>query len=113
MNTERLKFINPGDAICESKGKRSAWRAEIHVVGFEVWLSRIQVYGATKEDAEALRERLLFALSINQDKPDLFQYKSKHGEMWHNCDGGEAAKAQGEGYEIRALFLRARPPKED
>ena len=104
MNTEKLRFTN-GDPPEIAEGDY-CYLAQIHVIGNEVWLGRIAVYGLTAEDAEAMRERLLWALKAPEE-PDLWQYKSKKGDLWHNCgDVTDAVKAKAEGYETRALTVR-------
>lgn len=105
MNTEKLRFTL-GDPPALQEPGDEYFCAQIHVIGNEVWLGRIAVYGLTVEDAEAMRARLLWSLQA-PEAPDLWQYKSKHGELWHNCgDVGDAVKAKAEGYEIRALCIR-------
>lgn len=104
MNTEKLRFTN-GDAP-ERAEDDQFYCAQIHVIGNEVWLGRIACYGETAEAAEALRERLLWSLKA-PETADLWQYKSKKGEHWHNCgDVADAVKAKAEGYETRALTVR-------
>jgi hypothetical protein len=110
MNQETLKFINSGSTIHMGDD----YEAEIHVVGEEVWLGRIVVYGSTSQDAEGLRDRLLWALN-QPTVPAQWQrkqYRNSNPEVdpvfeWINLDnGGEAARLKGEGYEIRALYAK-------
>lgn len=104
MNTEKLRFTT-GDPPEVVEGD-TCYLAQIHVIGSEVWLGRIAVYGETAEAAEAMRKRLLWALKY-PETADLWQYKSKKGEVWHNCEHvGEAVKAKAEGHETRALTVR-------
>lgn len=104
MNTEKLRFTT-GDPP-EIQAGDNFWLAQIHVIGDEVWLGRIAVYGLDAEGAEALRERVLWALKY-PETADVWQYKSKKGDVWHNCESVvEAVKAKAEGYETRALTVR-------
>lgn len=121
MNQEKLKFI-PGDTtqVLEGDGAAAgAFESVIHVVGEEVWLARITVHGYRQDDAEALRDRVLWALE-QPTVPTQWQYlsaldwDSTSGDkpVWVNLDnGGEAARVKGEGYEIRALYQK-QPLKE-
>lgn len=113
MNQEKLKFI-PGDVVMvpPADGDSPSWNAPITVVGQEVWLSRICVYGYNPDNAEALRARLLWALE-QPTAPTQWQYKSvfdwdgNGGHVWVNLDnGGEAARVKGEGHEVRALYQK-------
>lgn len=125
MNEEPLKFI-PGDTeqvLGGIDGEPGTYEACIHVVGSEVWLKRICVYGYEREGAEGLRDRLLWALA-QPTVPAQWQFKRRepdgydadelpaYKEVWVNLDnGGEAARLKGEGYEIRALYAK-QPLKE-
>lgn len=128
MNNEKLKFvagetteappmdvIEAGDDVVSDSLART-FVSEIHVIGEDIWIGRITTCGYTSEDAEALRDRLLWAL--NQPiVPAQWQYLSKLDwesdeadgtkSTWINLDnGGEAARLKGEGYEIRALYTK-------
>ncbi len=88
-------------------------------MGEEVWLNRVIVYGYHQEGAEALRDRILWALeqpTVPAQWQCLSSYTDADGEpvgkYWRNLDnGGEAATLKGKGYEVRSLYLK-QPPKE-
>lgn len=114
MNQEKLKFI-PGDTIqvMPSDGAGSGgFESQIHVVGEEVWLCRINVYGYRQDDAEALRDRILWALE-QPTVPAQWQYQSKEDpRWWENLKhGGEAAQMKGRGFEVRALYIKTPLPE--
>lgn len=106
MNQEKLKFIRTEPAAQAGDD----FVAEIHVVGEEVWLGRVCIFGSTAQDAEGLRERLLWALEQPTTPAQWQRYSPGGSETdgeWINLDnGGEAARLKGQGYEIRALYLK-------
>lgn len=126
MNDEKLRFA-PGDTTksytleVETSDNLGAaeevltpmFVSEIHVIGEDVWIGRVTACGYTAEAAEALRDRLLWALN-QPTVPAQFQYYEPEGQDgtwqaagWLNLDnGGEAARLKGEGYEIRALYQK-------
>lgn len=109
MNQEILKFI-PAETGMTYPVDEAHAVSSIHVVGAEVWLARICVYGYRPDDAEALRDRVLWALRV-PTVPELWQWQDEAGN-WHNlAHGGEAALKKGQGLEIRALYLK--PPLEE
>lgn len=122
MNDETLRFA-PGETVevppmevvdVDDKGVSDClaplFISEIHVIGEEIWIGRVTAAGFTAEAAEALRDRLLWALQ-QPTVPAQWQRYSPGGTetdgQWVNLDnGGEAARLKGEGYEIRALYAK-------
>lgn len=114
MNQEMLKFIKGETAQAlpaEGFEPSGDYEALIHIVGKEVWLGRIAIYGASPDDAEGLRDRVLWAL----DQPTVpAQWQAAHDGCeihptvdWFNIDnGGEAARLKGLGFRIRALYVK-------
>jgi hypothetical protein len=104
-DTDYLAFHSAGDA--HRLGDDDFWRADINVFGEKSWLSRINAFGETKEEAEALRDRLLWALS-NPIHPELWQYQDmENPDVWHNCaDVGEVVRAKANGHNTRGLYLK-------
>lgn len=115
MNEEKLRFVAGGTIMCEPRPDEApSWEAQIDVIGQEVWLARICVYGYSPENAESLRERVMWGLA-QPTVPAQWQYLapldweavSGVEPVWVNLDnGGEAARLKGEGYEIRALYQK-------
>lgn len=125
MNEETLRFV-PGETItsftlevdlnADGSADTAApvFVSEIHVIGEEVWIGRVTACGYTAEAAEALRDRLLWALQ-QPTVPAQWQrkqFRNSDQEIdpvfeWINLDnGGEAARLKGEGVEIRALYVK-------
>jgi hypothetical protein len=119
MNTEKLRFVKGGTVARVTADDPPSFEAQIDVIGEEVWLARICVYGYNPENAEGLRDRVLWGLE-QPTVPAQWQYKSKldwgpEGDpdnVWIDLDnGGEAARLKGEGYEIRALYAKVPLPE--
>lgn len=115
MNNEPLRFIPGPIARIVSTEEADSYEAQIHVVGRDVWLARICVYGLNEDDANGLRERVLWGLQ-QQTVPTVWQWFGPDGWTDINAgssldNGGEAARLKGEGYEIRALYAK-QPLKE-
>lgn len=102
---EFIRFDSAGDATRSDDAE--FWRADIHCYGEHLWLSRINAYGTTKEEAEALRDRILWSLD-NPIHPELWQYQDKEDpDVWHNCaDVGEVVRAKANGHNTRGLYLK-------
>ena len=117
MNDEKLRFVSGKTILICVADAPDCYEATIHVIGEEVWLNRVCVYGVNEDDANGLRDRLLWALQ-QPTVPTLWQASypgtaPDDQECWVNLDnGGEAARLKGEGYEIRALYQK-QPLKED
>lgn len=114
MNQEKLRFVPAGTIAIKSPDLPDTYEAQIDVIGEEVWLARICVYGYSEENANGLRDRVLWGLA-QPTVPTLWQYKSSFdwdtegGDQrpWIDLDGGhEAARAKAEGHEIRALYAK-------
>ena len=104
---DRINFHSAGAA---TRAEEDAyWRADINVFGEQTWLSRINAWGETAQDAEAIRDRILWALK-NPIHPELWQYQDKdRPEVWHHCaDVTEAVQAKAAGHNTRGLYLK--PP---
>jgi hypothetical protein len=125
MNTEKLRFVagdtaevercehididDSGEVVYTDK----TFMSEIHVMGEEIWMGRVAVVGRTYDDAEGLRDRLLWALD-QPTVPAQWQASAAPFSMapdeeidWTNIDnGGEAARLKGKGYRVRALYTK-------
>lgn len=125
MNDEKLRFV-PGETtevapmeVAEvSEGGADVCLArlfvsELHVISDSIWLGRVTACGYTAEAAEALRDRLLWALQqptvpAQWQVEELVHEPDYPGQaVWRNIDnGGEAARLKGKGFAVRALYQK-------
>lgn len=118
MNEEKLRFVAGGTIAIKAPDLPDTHEAQIDVIGEEVWLARICVYGYSEENANGLRDRVLWGLA-QPTVPAQWQFRSRFnwdndetGGQWVNLDnGGEAARLKGEGHEIRALYAKTPLPE--
>lgn len=100
-----MRFVSEGPAY-KPEGQ-AFYRADIHCMGEISWLSRINIWGDTAEDAERLRERVLWSLS-HPDHPEIWQYQDKDDPaVWHTADVGAIVRAKANGYNTRGLYLKS------